>query len=89
MGTLFKLLRNELLSLGMLFFVIVPFVGDMIHDQNAPAGVRDVAYKAESLFSGSLDGFGGMHQAKFGSFSMGGSSSGVHVNGGPIYIPQS
>lgn len=88
MGTLFKLLRNEILSLGMLFFVIVPFVGTMINDENAPAGVKQAAYKAESLFQGSIDGFN-IQTAGLSGLSSGGGRSGAYISGRPIFIPGS
>lgn len=86
MGTLFKLLRNELLSLGTLFFIIVPFVTSMINSERAPAGVQDFAYKTESLITGSLDYTHGFNLP--GSLG-GGSSGGAFVSGGPIHIPRS
>ncbi|MCM2343954.1 MAG: hypothetical protein NDJ24_05280 [Alphaproteobacteria bacterium] len=85
MGTLFKLLRNELLSLGMLFFVIVPFVTGMINDERAPAGVQEFAYKTENLITGSLSSGHGFSLPS----GLGGHSSGIHISGRPIHIPRS
>lgn len=93
MNTLFKLLKNELLSLGMLFFVIVPFVGGMINDQRAPAGVQEFAYKAESMISSSLSGLGGFGSSVGSPINLGMSSGGggtaFYTSSGPIFMPDS
>ena len=93
MNTLFKLLKNELLTMATLFFVITPFVGGMINDQRAPAGVQEFAYKAESMISGSLGGLGGFGSSVGSPINLGMSSSGggtaFYTNGAPIFMPGS
>ena len=92
MGTLFKLLKNELLTLATLFLVITPFVGSMINDHRAPAGVQEFAAKAESVISGNLGSFsGGMvgSPINLGMSSGGKASAAFYTSGAPIYMPES
>ena len=96
MNALFKLLKNELLTLATLFFVITPFVGGMINDQRAPAGVQEFAAKAESIISGNLGSIGGFSSGGMvGSPINLGMSSGsrggaaFYTSGAPIYMPES
>ncbi len=89
MGTLFKLLKNELLTLATLFFVITPFVGGMINDQRAPVGVQEFAYKAESMISGSLNSITSVGSPINLGMSSGGGGTAFYTNGAPIFMPGS
>lgn len=83
MGSLFRILSKELFSLGMLFFVIVPFVMSMKDDYSARQHINTIKDQTHMVVSSTFDGA----KNNFG-FAPSSFGSGHYVNGGPIHIPQ-
>lgn len=88
MGSIFRVLYRELLSLGTLFFVIVPFVMSMSDDYSARQHLDSMKAQTHSAISSTYNG--AKNNFSFAAPSMGMSSGGggTYVSGGPIHIPQ-